>query len=145
VTGAGYQSTRRREEYKQIAFEAVTAARLCLADGGTALDAVEMAIVKLENAELMNAGKGSNLDMNGNVSCDASLMDGETGLWGGTGSIYSVRNPISVAKLLIRNQLNPGSKAQSSGLVQPMLLVGKDATDWALDNGCEKAIDLTTS
>lgn len=116
-----------------------------LNDGGSALDAVHAAIIELENGELTNAGKGSNLDLNGNVSCDASLMDSESGGWAGVGCLYNIQNPITAAHLLLSNQLNPSTKAKELGLVQPMLLVGSDATEWALAHGCSRQDDLTTS
>lgn len=46
-----------------------------LRSGGTAVDAVEMAIKVLEDREITNAGYGSNLAMNGTVECDATLVD----------------------------------------------------------------------
>ena len=46
-----------------------------LRSGGTAVDAVEMAIKVLEDREITNAGYGSNLAMNGTVECDATIVD----------------------------------------------------------------------
>jgi taspase (threonine aspartase 1) len=43
--------------------------------GGSAIDAVEMAIKVLEDREITNAGYGSNLAMDGVVECDASIVD----------------------------------------------------------------------
>lgn len=47
----------------------------CLKGGGSATDAVEAAIVVLENGDITNAGYGSNLSANGTVECDATLVD----------------------------------------------------------------------
>lgn len=47
----------------------------CLKDGGSATDAVEAAIMVLENADITNAGYGSNLSFNGSVECDATIVD----------------------------------------------------------------------
>lgn len=43
--------------------------------GGSAVDAVEVAIKVLEDREITNAGYGSNLGFNGIVECDAILVD----------------------------------------------------------------------
>lgn len=43
--------------------------------GGSAVDAVEIAIVTLENHEITNSGYGSNLTINGTVECDATIVD----------------------------------------------------------------------
>lgn len=46
-----------------------------LRSGGSAVDAVEMAIMTLENLEITNSGYGSNLTMDGRAECDASIID----------------------------------------------------------------------
>ena len=46
-----------------------------LRNGGTAVDAVEMAIMTLEDSTITNAGYGSNLNAKGIVEGDASIVD----------------------------------------------------------------------
>lgn len=57
-----------------------------LRGGGSAVDAVEMAIRVLEDREITNAGYGSNLAMDGTVECDAVMVD-HYGRSGGAGAV----------------------------------------------------------
>jgi taspase (threonine aspartase 1) len=68
--------------------------RACLAastilrqDSGECIDAVSAAIQVLEDDPSTNAGRGSNLTEDGHVECDASLMDGDSGMFGGVGAV----------------------------------------------------------
>ena len=72
-----------------------------LRDGGTCLDAVEEAIVIMEEDETFDAGRGSFLNMDGRVQLDACLMDGATLRAGGVGCVEHIRNPIRAAKVIL--------------------------------------------
>jgi taspase (threonine aspartase 1) len=63
-------------------------AMLILREGGSALDAAEMAVKVLEDREITNAGYGSNLAMDGIVECDASIVD-HNGRSGAVGAVSS--------------------------------------------------------
>ena len=67
----------------------LSAARLAmnvLKTGGSAVDAVEIAIKCLEDREITNAGYGSNIAMDGVVECDAVVVD-HNGRSGGAGAV----------------------------------------------------------
>lgn len=49
-----------------------------LAAGGSALDAVEAALVSMEDDPSFDAGRGSCLNADGLIEMDASVMDGAT-------------------------------------------------------------------
>ena len=65
-----------------------------LEGGGPALDAVEAAIVCMEDDETFDAGRGSFLTRDGRVQLDALMMDGATLRAGGVGCVERIRNPI---------------------------------------------------
>lgn len=73
-------------------------ARKCLENGGTALDAVEIAVSELENCPLFNAGKGSVLTHEGTFEMEASIMTGDTLEAGAAAGIKHVKNPIQLAR-----------------------------------------------
>jgi beta-aspartyl-peptidase (threonine type) len=69
--------------------------------GGTSLDAVQTAIVCLEEDETFDAGRGSFLTRDGRVQLDALLMDGNTLRAGGVGCVERIRNPIKAARIIL--------------------------------------------
>jgi L-asparaginase / beta-aspartyl-peptidase len=72
-----------------------------LSRGGSALDAVEAAVVVLENNPTFDAGRGSFLTADGRVQLDALLMDGGRMKAGGVACVERVRNPILAARLVL--------------------------------------------
>jgi beta-aspartyl-peptidase (threonine type) len=69
--------------------------------GGTALDAVEEAVVILEDDETFDAGRGSFLNRDGRVQLDALIMDGATLRAGGVGCVEHLRNPVRAARKIL--------------------------------------------
>ncbi len=69
--------------------------------GGRAVDAVQAAIVYMEDDETFDAGRGSFLTRDGRVQLDALMMDGQTLRAGGVGCVERIRNPIAAARLVL--------------------------------------------
>lgn len=81
--------------------EAAEAAWGILRQGGSALDAVERAVILLENNPLFDAGLGSFINDQGEVEMDALIADGEALQFGAVAAVRRVRNPISLARLVM--------------------------------------------
>ncbi|MBD3368469.1 MAG: hypothetical protein GF405_09915, partial [Candidatus Eisenbacteria bacterium] len=88
------------EDYEKGLLEAIAAATACLSDGGAAVDAVEAAVISMENEPVFNAGYGSSLNWDGEVEMDASIMTGE-GECGAVACLRAARNPIRAARLVM--------------------------------------------
>jgi beta-aspartyl-peptidase (threonine type) len=71
-----------------------------LKNGGSSIDAVEKAIMVLEDTTIFNAGTGSTLSLTGEVEMDASIMTAD-GNFGAVAAIKNVRYPIQVARLVM--------------------------------------------
>ena len=72
-----------------------------LKGGGSALDAVEAAVRILEDDPTYDAGYGSFLNANGEVEMDAIVMDGRNLDVGAVAAVQRVRNPVSLARLVM--------------------------------------------
>jgi L-asparaginase / beta-aspartyl-peptidase len=69
--------------------------------GGPALDAVEEAVVIMEDDETFDAGRGSFLNRDGKVQLDALIMDGARLQAGGVGCVERLRNPVRAARKIL--------------------------------------------
>src|SRR5499427_3675685 len=78
-----------------------TAGWRVLERGGSALDAVEEAVVVMEDDETFDAGRGSFLNRDGKVQLDAFIMDGATLRGGGVGCVERLRNPVRAARKIL--------------------------------------------
>ncbi|XP_072362583.1 threonine aspartase 1 isoform X1 [Scyliorhinus torazame] len=130
--GAGYHSESKAKEYKQVCKKACQKAIEKLQAGALAVDVVTAALVELEDSPFTNAGMGSNLNLSGDIECDASTMDGKSLNFGAVGALRGIKNPILVANKL----LSEAQKGKlSAGRIPPCFLVGKGAYKWAVDHG----------
>jgi beta-aspartyl-peptidase (threonine type) len=82
---------------------ALTAGWRILEAGGSALDAVEAAVVILEDDPVFDAGYGSHLNLDGRVECDAIVMNGSTLRAGAVATLQHVRNPVRLARKVLEN------------------------------------------
>jgi beta-aspartyl-peptidase (threonine type) len=69
--------------------------------GGSSLDAVEEAVVVMEDDETFDAGRGSFLNRDGKVQLDALIMDGGTLRAGGVGCVERIANPVRAARKIL--------------------------------------------
>ncbi len=75
-----------------------------LTHGGSALDAVEAAVIAMEDDPAFDAGVGSFLNCEGQVELDASLTDGRTLDAGAVAGVQRVRNPIVLARRVLESE-----------------------------------------
>jgi beta-aspartyl-peptidase (threonine type) len=103
-----------------------------LANRGSALDAVQAAVMALEDDPAFNAGTGAVLTADGRAQLDAGMMDGHTLEIGAVAGIERVKNPILLARRVLHSP--------------HVLLAGEGAERFAVEVGlplCDPA-DLVT-
>jgi len=91
--GAGIEGVK---EAAKVGFE-------ILKRSGSALDAVEAAVMQMEDNEVFNAGLGSALTIDKQIEMEASIMDGKTLDAGAAGLLRDIKNPIHLARLIMEN------------------------------------------
>ncbi len=106
--GAGALDKGDYTPEQEAAYRAALAAALdagygVLENGGSALDAVETAIVMLEDSPLFNAGRGAVFTREGKNELDASIMDGTTLAAGAVAGVTRVKNPVRLARKVMEN------------------------------------------
>ena len=99
----GRYTPAEEAEYKAKLGEALNAGYEILDQGGAALDAVEAAIVIMEDSPLFNAGKGAVFTRQGKNELDASIMDGATLNAGAVAGVTKIKNPIRLARAVMEN------------------------------------------
>ncbi|MEZ4803363.1 MAG: isoaspartyl peptidase/L-asparaginase [Gelidibacter sp.] len=94
----GMMTPELEARYKSALKNALSEGYNLLGHGGTALDAVELAVKLLEDSPLFNAGKGSVFTAEETHEMDASIMDGKTLNAGAVSLITGIKNPVSLAR-----------------------------------------------
>ncbi|HEY5603473.1 MAG TPA: isoaspartyl peptidase/L-asparaginase family protein [Gammaproteobacteria bacterium] len=102
--------------------------RYVLSVGGSAMEAVEVCAVMLEDDPLFNAGCGSVLNENGKVEMDAAIMDGKDLSAGAVAGISNIANPIMLARLVLAKS-------------EHVMLAGEGAMRFAEHCGMERTPD----
>ena len=87
--------------YKKGLEDALNSGYTILQKGGSATDAVEEAVIHLEDNPLFNAGKGSVFNHKGTHEMDASIMNGENLNAGAICCVNQFKNPIQLARLVM--------------------------------------------
>ncbi len=116
------------EEYRRGLENALRAGWEILQKGGSSLDAVEAAVVSLEDFPLFNAGRGSVFTHEGKVELDASIMDGRSLSAGAVAFVNNIKNPVKLARLVMERS-------------EHVLLAGEGANQFAEQLGVETAPD----
>jgi len=91
--GAGIEGVK---EAAKVGFE-------ILKHDGSALGAVEAAVMQMEDDAVFNAGLGSALTIDKQIEMEASIMDGKTLNAGAVGLLRDIKNPIHLARLVMEN------------------------------------------
>lgn len=103
--GSGNIPDDEVEPHRRGAERAARAGWQVLLRGGTAMDAVEAAIVVMEDDPAFDAGTGSVLNRDGQVEMDASFMDGRTLDAGAVAGVMRVKNPIRLARRVMESEV----------------------------------------
>jgi len=93
----GMMTTELEKQYKAALKEALYAGYSVLESGGTSIEAVEKAVIVLEDSHLFNAGKGAVFTADETHEMDASIMNGKNLNAGAVSLISGIKNPISLA------------------------------------------------
>ncbi|MFT5581663.1 MAG: beta-aspartyl-peptidase (threonine type), partial [Psychromonas sp.] len=91
-------------------------------EGGSSLEAVEIAVKELEDSHLFNAGKGAVFTAEGTHEMDAAIMEGKNLEAGAVSLITGIKNPISLARDVMEKS-------------QHVFLAGDGAMQFALSAG----------
>jgi beta-aspartyl-peptidase (threonine type) len=100
VVHGGVSSQKRQEIQRKGVKEAAREGYSRLDRGDSALDAVESAVVNMEDNPVFNAGTGSSLTIEGEAEMDASVMTDDLHC-GAVGAIKWVKNPVKVARMVM--------------------------------------------
>lgn len=101
-----------------------------LAAGGTAIDAVERAVIALEEDPLFNAGRGAVFTHAGTHELDAAIMDGRDRSAGAVAGLRTVRNPVQLARLVMERTAHVMLIAEGAEAFADSVGVERVANSW---------------
>ena len=116
----------QEQAYRDGIRDAITAGYEVLDAGGKAVDAVQAAVLVMEDSPLFNAGKGAVFTHEGGHEQDACLMDGATRDVGAVAGVKRIRNPILLARAVLDHSTH-------------ILLGGEGAERFGVQHGLEFA------
>jgi beta-aspartyl-peptidase (threonine type) len=111
--GAGRDHADQDREIRAALANALEAGASILASGGSALDAVETAVKKLEDNPHFNAGRGAVFTYQGTNELDAAIMEGAERRSGAVPGATGDRNPVSLARAVMEKE--PARHAERRG------------------------------
>lgn len=120
----GYLNPEQEKAYEAKMKEALQAGYQVLKSGGQSIDAVIETIKIMEDSPLFNAGKGAVLTHTGDVSMDASIMQGKNLNAGAIAGVKQIKNPIRAARLVMDSSIH-------------VMLSGEGADEYAAQNGLQ--------
>ncbi len=137
--GAGDIPPDLHQAFREGMRRAVEAGWDLLAAGSPALDAVEAAIVVMEDDEAFDAGRGSFLNADGQVELDAGFMEGTELRVGAVAGVQFIRNPIRLARAVLEKSEHVLLVAQGAQrFAQKMGFPTCDLTDLAIPREFER-------
>jgi len=117
-------SPEKEKAYRDGLNAALQKGYAVLKNGGTSVQAVEAAIMVMEDSPLFNAGKGAVFTHEGKNELDASIMEGKTLKAGAIAGVTTIKNPIRTAIAVMEKSPH-------------VMMIGKGAETFARDQGME--------
>ena len=106
--------------------QALIAGSELLAQGSSAVDAVEAAVKILEDDPNFNSGRGAVFTYEGRNELDAAIMDGATRAAGAVAGVTATRNPVSLARAVMEQSPH-------------VMLSGAGADQFSVEHSLEQA------
>lgn len=122
-------SDEKEQAIRETLSRALQAGHERLANGDTAVSAVEAAIIVLEDSPLFNAGHGAVFNSAGEHELDAAIMDGRSRNAGAIAGVSHIRNPILLASEVMTaspHVMLAGAGAEEFAVSQGFELVDND-------------------
>jgi len=117
-------SPELEQKYRDKLKEALTKSYEKIKEGKSFLEAVEAAIVVMEDSPLFNAGKGAVFTSDGRNELDASVMYGKDKSAGAVAGLTVVKNPIKAALAVMQKS-------------EHVMMIGKGAEQFSKNQGLE--------